>query len=59
MNIEIKLINPPTAEELMKQIIEQLNRPKKVGFLAIDPKTNKSIHYGSADYPLKRIGGKP
>lgn len=56
MYIEIR---PPTLEQLIKQINDEINKPKmKVAFLAIDPKTNKSVHYGSADYPLKRIGGK-
>jgi len=41
------------------KITEELNKPKKkVAFLAIDPKTNESVHYGSADYPLKKIGGE-
>lgn len=51
VNIEFK----PLAAELIKQISEEINKPKKVAFLAIDSKTNKSVHYGSADYPLKRI----
>lgn len=48
---------PPRVDALIKQINDEINKPKrKVAFLAIDPKTNKSIYYGSADYPLKRIG---
>ena len=48
--------NPPTFDELIKQISEGMDKPKKkVSFLAIDPKTNKSVYYGSANYPLKRI----
>ena len=53
MNIEIK---PPTTETLIKQIIDEINKPKRVAFLAIDSRTNKSVHYGSADYPLRRVG---
>jgi len=57
MNIEFKpQITEKTIQQISEEIIEQLNKKQKVSFLAIDPKTNKSIHYGSADYPLKRIG---
>jgi len=55
INIEF---NPATTNELIKQISEELNKPKKkVAFLAIDPRTNESVYHGSANYPLKRIGG--
>ncbi len=57
MNIELES-KPATSEEIIKQITEELNKPKKkVAFLAIDPSTGESVHYGTADYPLKRIGG--
>jgi len=47
----------PIAPDIAEEIIR--NMPKqKVGFLAVNPATGKSVHYGSADCPLKRIGEK-
>jgi hypothetical protein len=59
MNIEIKPLTKEALEALMKQIDNEINKPKrKVAFLAIDIKTNKSVYCGSADYPLRKIGEK-
>jgi len=44
---------------MIEGIIKDMDTPRrKVGFLAIDLKTNKSVHYGSADYPLRRVKGE-
>jgi hypothetical protein len=63
MNIGIKIdINTntklPSADEIANEINDAINKHRRVAFLAIDTKTHKSVHYGSADYPLRKIGGK-
>ena len=43
-----------TSADIAEQIIKNLPK-QKVGFLAVDSITGKSVHYGSADYPLKKL----